>query len=305
MNLQLAHSRAEIFDARRPAVRPPAVRLADQSGVTPLTGRDEREVFDFLKIRPVHTVIMRSFIADNGFTSEFNRGRFYGYRNAAGVLEGVALIGHSTLVEARSEAALMNLALKARESETPINLMMSDGDSIESFWRYYAGTASAPRLVCLELLFEIKHPLLVREPVPAMRQARAEDLLPIAEAHAAVALAESGADPLERDPEGFLRRVLRRIEQGRVWVVFEDGELVFKADVVAETPEVMYLEGIYVDPARRGRGLGTRCLSQLSRTLLDRVRSLCLLSNINFHQAHKAYLKAGFKSRDCCVTIFV
>ena len=305
MKLQLAHGRAENDYARQPADRLHAVRLDGVSRVALLTEREKHEVLDFLKIRPVHTVIMRSFIADNGFESEFNRGRFYGYRNASGALEGVALIGHSTLVEAHSEAALTSLAHKAREAATPIHLMMSGGDSIESFWRYYSGTASAPRLVCLELLFEIKHPLLVREPVPGMRQARAEDLLPIAEAHAAVAIAESGADPLDRDPEGFLRRVLRRIDQGRIWVVFENGELVFKADVVAETPEVMYLEGIYVNPARRGRGLGTVCLSQLSRTLLDRVRYLCLLSNINFHQAHRAYLKAGFKSRDCCVTIFV
>jgi hypothetical protein len=44
---------------------------------------------------------MKSFIIDNGMESNMNRGSFVGYRNANGDLEGVALIGHSTLVEAR------------------------------------------------------------------------------------------------------------------------------------------------------------------------------------------------------------
>jgi predicted GNAT family acetyltransferase len=102
-----------------------------------------------------------------------------------------------------------------------------------------------------------------------------------------------------------LKRVLRRIEQGRVWVVFQQETLVFKADVVAETAEVMYLEGIYVDPKKRGQGIGANCLSQLSRTLLEQVKYVCLLSNVGAAGAHRAYTKAGFKSKDCCVTMFV
>lgn len=273
--------------------------------VQTLTGNDKTDVLEFLKIRPVHTVVMTSYINDNGLESANNRGVFHGYRNAAGELEGVALIGHTTLVEARSEDALIALALKARESETPIHLMMSDGDSIEGFWQYYAGEERQPRLVCEEKLFEIKHPVMVRDAVPELRLATAEELMPIAEAHAGIALQESGVNPLEKDREGYLKRVLRRIEQGRVWVVFENGKLIFKADVIAETSDVMYLEGIYVNPENRGQGIGANCLSQLSRVLLEKVKYVCLLSNVEFRQAHNAYARAGFKSKDCCVTMFV
>jgi predicted GNAT family acetyltransferase len=146
---------------------------------------------------------------------------------------------------------------------------------------------------------------MVREAVPGLRPAAAEELMPVAEAHAEVAFEESGVNPLEKDREGYLKRVLRRIEQGRVWVVFDEGKLVFKADVVAETTDVKYLEGIYVNPEHRGKGLGANCLSQLSRILLEKVRYVCLLSNVDFRQAHNTYLKAGFKSRDCYVTMFV
>ena len=304
MKLRLAHqhfvNRQESLFERHIAPTDDSLRRVQE-----LTETEKPEVLSFLTIRPVHTVIMRSFIQDNGLASELNRGRFYGYRNRAGELEGVALIGHTTLVEAHTEEALRALALTAGRSDAKIHFMMSDGDSIEAFWKDFAGADAQPRLVCLELLFEIKHPVLVREPVPGMRPAKPEELLPVAEAHAEVALAESGVDPLVRDREGFLQRVRRRIEQERVWVVFDGEELVFKADIVAETPEVMYLEGIYVNSNRRGQGLGTACLSQLSRTLLEKVKHVSLLSNVDFHQAHRAYLKAGFKSRDCCVTIFV
>jgi len=277
----------------------------DMSCLHQLQGSDTREVLEFLKMRPVHTVVMASFIQDNGLESPNNRGKFYSYRNSAGKIEGVALIGHTTLIEAHSEDALVAFADIARESETPIHIMMSDGNSIESFWQYYSGENQQPRLVCEERLFEIKHPVMVREAVPGLRPANAEELMPIAAAHAEVAFEESGVNPLEKDRAGFLKRVLRRIEQGRVWVVFEEDKLVFKTDVIAETSDVMYLEGIYVSAENRGKGLATNCLSQLSRILLEKVKYVCLLSNVDFQQAHSAYRRAGFKSKDYCVTMFV
>ncbi|MBS1795042.1 MAG: GNAT family N-acetyltransferase [Acidobacteria bacterium] len=304
MNLQLAYNNAANQNAKSFDYAITRA-VSNLSRVSALTEADQPEVLEFLKVRPVHTVVMTSFIQDNGIESASNRGVFYGYRNTAGTLEGVALIGHTTLVEARTDDALTVLALKARESETPIHIMMSDGNSIEAFWQYYSDENQQPRLVCEERLFEIKHPVMVREAVPGLRLAAADELLPIAEAHAEVAFEESGVNPMEKDREGYLKRVLRRIEQGRVWVVFEDGKLIFKADVIAETSDVMYLEGIYVDPENRGQGVGANCLSQLSRALLEKVKHVCLLSNVEFHQAHNAYLKAGFKSKDCCVTMFV
>src|SRR2546423_9887761 len=74
--------------------------------VHPLTERhDECEVLAFLLERPVHTVVMAGLIRDNGLESPFNRGTFYACRDSAGRLEGVALVGHATLFEARTQSA--------------------------------------------------------------------------------------------------------------------------------------------------------------------------------------------------------
>lgn len=94
---------------------------------------DRAEVLEFISIRPVHTVVMSGLIQDNGIESPDNRGKFYGYRNKKGELEGVSLIGHTTLIESRSAAALNAFAHIARESETPIHILMSDGLTTESF----------------------------------------------------------------------------------------------------------------------------------------------------------------------------
>lgn len=281
--------------------------LSDYRPAFVLSDDDLDEVREFLCRRPVHTVMMMSFISDNGLTSEHNRGQFYGARGANGQLEGIALVGHTTLVEARSEQALRAFAAAAKKSATPIKLMMSDGRNIEDFWQHFSGgTSRPPRLICEERLFQINSPLpTARESGWKIRPAAEAELEVVAEAHAAVAFAESGVNPLETDREGFLRRALRRIALERTFVVFEGEKLVFKADIAAESEQVIYLEGIYVAPDFRGRGIGSECLSELSRMLLARADHICLLSNVEFTAAHRSYLKAGFNSEDSCTTLFL
>lgn len=295
----IAHNKAIADWKLFPALAPEMSRLCL------LDDADKQEVLEFLKIRPVHTVVMTSFIRDNGLASADNRGKFYGYRSSQGKLEGVALIGHTTLVEARSDESLTAFARIARESETPIHFMMSDGKTIETFWQRYAGDNRQPRRVCSELLFELNFPFFVQSCEWDVRLARADEIEQIAEAHDEVAFIESGSSPLLKDREGFTKRCLKRIEQNRTFVVFENGKLIFKADIVAETAETAYLEGIYVAPEMRGKGVGSSCLAQLSLQLMERVENVCLLSNVEFKDAHRSFAKAGYKNTDCCQTIFV
>lgn len=285
----------------------PVIELASAlSRVSELTENERQEVLSFLSVRPVHTVVMTSFINDNGLQSELNRGKFFGYRNAEGNLEGVALIGHSTLVEARSDAALKAFAYTAQSSETPIHLIMSHGTAAETFWSYYSNGMAEPRLTCTERLFEVGFPFMVRKGASTdLRLATLEELIPVAEAQAEVAFMECGVDPMQKDREGFLKRVARRIEQGRVFVKFDGDKMVFKADIIAETDQVVYLEGIYVAPEYRGKGIGSACLADLTLELLNRVENVCLLSNVEFESAHKSYFKAGYKATDECTTLFV
>lgn len=268
------------------------------------TAEDAAEAQSFLAARPVHTVALRSFIRDNGLESPLNRGKFYGYRNAEGELEGVALIGHATLIEARTARSLAAFARKAQEC-TRTHLIMAEQERIEEFWGYYSEDGQQMRRACRELLFELHWPVEARAQVVGLRQATLTDLELVKPVQAQMAFEASGVNPMKSDPLGFTMRCARRIEQGRTWVLVEDGKLLFKADVISETPEVNYLEGIHVDEPERGQGLGLRCLSQLSRLLLRRTRSLCILVNERNTAAHSFYRQAGFKFQCNYDTIYL
>jgi ribosomal protein S18 acetylase RimI-like enzyme len=269
-----------------------------------LMNSDAAEVLEFLSQRPLHTVAMMGLIRDNGMVSPLNRGTFFGCRDFNGQLEGVALVGHATLLETISDRALAALAAVARDCPNT-HLIMGEKERVAEFWGHYAETGRRQRLACREWLFELSRPAEAREPVNGLRPATVAELDLIAPIHAELAFAESGVNPLNIDPQGFIRRCRRRTEQGRTWVVIENDSLVFKADVISKTPEVIYLEGIWLRADKRGQNLGTRLMSDLTRRLLESSKSVCLLANETNEWAQGFYRKCGFHLRATYETIFL
>jgi ribosomal protein S18 acetylase RimI-like enzyme len=272
--------------------------------VRELVEGETNEVLSFLSERPIHTVCMVGFIRDNGLQSEHNRGTFYGCRNSEGRLEGVALIGHATLVETRTRGAMRELALTAQVHDR-LHMIMAEQNKIEEFWNQYADEGQAMRHACREMLFELTRSVSNGRKVDDLRLATLKDLDLIAPVHAAMAEAESGVNPLDADRDGFLARCSRRIEKGRVWVIVKDGELLFKSDVQAEASEVIYLEGVYVNPNYRGTGLARRCFGYLCDRLLSRTQSICVLANEENESAQAFYRICGFKKISNYDTIFL
>lgn len=269
-----------------------------------LKNSDALEVLRFLSQRPIHTIAMMGLINDNGLVSPFNRGTFYGCRDLNGQLEGVALVGHATLMETVSDRALAALAETARECTTT-HMIMGEKDRVADFWSHYAQAGRSQRLASHEWLFELGWPVEARQRVDALRPATADELGLVMPLQAQLAYVESGVNPLKIDPLGFRERCLRRIEQGRTWVVVENGLLVFKADVISKTPELNYLEGIWLREDRRNKNLGTRFMSELMRRLLENTKSVCLLVNETNEWAQSVYRKCGFHFRATYETIFL
>ena len=281
-------------------------------GLTLLTTGSENEVLEFLKARPIHTVIMAGYIRDNGLVSERNRGSFYSYRNRDGRIEGIALIGHATLFETRSEAAIVAFARLGRTLGRS-NLVIGEQRNVEKFWRHFGKAGHVPHELRRELLFSLDATMFEsnwRTKTPRrlceIRLATRDDFEVVTLTHARLAVEELGLNnPIAADPDGFLHRCAQRIDQDRVWVLIEDQTLVFKADVVSETPEATYLEGIYVDPKWRGRGYGLQCLSQLSNHLLRHTRLICLFVDEQNSKAQAFYRNLGFRQRGYYTTIFL
>lgn len=261
-------------------------------------------MLEFLAEQPLHTVAMAGFIRDNGLVSLLNRGTFYSYCGVDGKLEGVALIGHATLINARTDQALRAFASLAQSCKRT-HMLLGQREQINSFWRYYSTNGQHMRLACSESLFELRWPVAVQPEVPGLRRALESELHLVMPVHAQMAFEESGVDPRVVDPKGFAERCLRRIRQGRTWVLVQNNQLVFKADIVSDARDIIYLEGIWLSEGHRGNGLGVRCLTQLSRQLLRRTGSICLLANEANKSAQTLYRKSGYRLRGIYDTIFL
>jgi ribosomal protein S18 acetylase RimI-like enzyme len=269
-----------------------------------LKSGEEAEVLTFLSHRPIHTVTMASLISDNGLQSPLNRGNFYGCRDINGHLEGVALVGHATLLETVSDRALQALARIARDCAYT-HMIMAEQDRVSDFWANYSEAGHEPRLACREWLLELRSKDNTNASAPALRLATEAELEFVMPIQAQLATQESGVDPLVVDPVGFRKRCLRRIQQGRTWVLFEGDSLVFKADVISKSNEVVYVEGIWVREESRNNGTGVSCMAELSRKLLTNAKSICLLVNEVNTRALTFYRKCGFLFRATYETIFL
>jgi len=184
-------------------------------------------------------------------------------------------------------------------------MIMADPKTIDEFWKSYSFNGHAPRRLCREISFSLNHSPGKLEPVSTLRAATIADLPQVLPIHAAMAYEESGIDPSQSDPGGFLMRSRRRIEQRRVWVWIESGELIFKADVIAHTPDAIYLEGIYVCADARRQGYGSRCVADLSRRFLRRTKSISVLVNQERPAAQRFFQTIGFISSGLYDTIYL
>ena len=257
-----------------------------------LTEIDRDEILEFLAMRPLHTVIMTGWILDRGVTSSMHRGVFYGCRNSLGQLEGVGLIGRTTMFETRTARAAAALGEVGRQLGT-LETVFAEPESLDVFWNNYASPSLQPRLKCHARLYECAGPVCAADETEELRPATLDELDQIEAAHAKMVREETGIDPFQKDRKGFRQRCADRIRAGRVWVSMREGQVIFKADIVTETPHVVYLEGIWLSPALRGQGLGRCFLNTLTKAVVSSGRSVSFFVNERNVRATRLYAGLG------------
>jgi ribosomal protein S18 acetylase RimI-like enzyme len=261
-------------------------------------------VLDFLSKRPAHTAYLAGLIHMNGLESSANRGDFYAYYDCKRTLAGVALIGHAVTFEASTVAAVEALARHASHHPATV-LIRGERNKIDSFWHSYLEVGRAASTTCDEQLLELTDPHLTKESDYDLRPATPDELEQAVSMNVELALAERGNDPLKIDPAGFRQRLLRRILRKQVWVWVRHGKVIFKAEVITRTPDVVYLEGLYVHRDERRKGHGLRSMRQLGNILLTSTRSLCLFVNGGNRAAQAFYKKAGYRTVGHYETIYL
>jgi uncharacterized protein len=128
-----------------------------------------------------------------------------------------------------------------------------------------------------------------------LRPATLRDLDVLVPASASAHQEELGADPLQRDPDGFRWRTQAQIEEGRSWLWLEGKTILFKAEASAWTPSAVQLQQVWVDPVARNRGNGQRGLRDLCRLLLEQVPWVCLFVRPENAAAIRVYEAIGMR----------
>lgn len=258
---------------------------------------EEAFVTAFLNRQPLRNVVMLGAVCDYGLESAFHRGSFYGcFRE--GQLIGVALIGRHVVLSGSEETipVFANVARLCHEHAP--QMVLGDAATVEKFCHLltrppYHLTVS---LAQLQILYTMTKSKSEGKDMKGLRLARTDEREEVAQVHARICREENGMDPLAQDPIGFRRRILVRIERGRVWIWRDPHGIAFKTDVIYETENAIYLEGVWVRPDLRESDLGTTLLMNLCQRLLRHNHGVCVFAEGDDEQSNAFYQKAGFEA---------
>ncbi|MFE3829085.1 GNAT family N-acetyltransferase [Streptomyces sp. NPDC059092] len=146
-------------------------------------------------------------------------------------------------------------------------------------------------------------PLMVTEelaaavaPDPFVRRIRKDELAVIMPACVAMFTEEVGVSPLAGDG-GLLyqARVAELVGSGRSFARIEDGRVLFKAEIGAATSQACQIQGVWVDPEFRGRGLSESGMAAVVRYALADVAPIVSLYVNDYNApARASYRRVGF-----------
>src|SRR5690606_23599965 len=116
---------------------------------------------------------------------------------------------------------------------------------------------------------------------------------------------EVGVSPLsDDDGRSYRRRITELVRAGRAYARFVDGEVVFKAELAVVTRHTTQVQGVWVAPEWRGRGLATAAMSAVVRDALRRVApTVSLYVNDYNYPARRVYARCGFQPVGAFATV--
>ncbi len=270
-------------------------RAAGHRRCRPLGPPDARRVEGALRRDPIATVTLRSEIA----LGALDQGRLVGVEQGPAGLVCAAVLTSPLVVPWIPDLAdLPAVADWLRPSATRIHLMVGSRETTFALDRALRDRLPPPRLLRRDqpqYVLDPSHLTRLPGPPAPVRRARPQELPALVRAGAAMHLEEVGFDPLAVDPHGFRRRLLTLVDRGWAWVWTDADGIVFKAECAAVTPEAIQLQGVWVAPERRGRGLGTRGVAAVCAELLEgATERVTLFVNAFNTRAIRVYERIGF-----------
>ncbi|GIE80249.1 N-acetyltransferase GCN5 [Actinoplanes philippinensis] len=154
-------------------------------------------------------------------------------------------------------------------------------------------------------------PLLVTDrdsavrPDPAVRLVRASEVDQLFPAAVAMYTEEVGVSPMQDDGgRGYRRRIADLVKAKRAYARFDGDLVVFKAELAIVTRRTTQVQGVWVHPSYRGRGLATAAMAAVVADALRRVApTVSLYVNDYNTAARHVYANCGFTSAGSFATV--
>jgi hypothetical protein len=128
-----------------------------------------------------------------------------------------------------------------------------------------------------------------------VRRGQRGDLGQLTIAAAAMHREEMGIDPMAVDPVGWRARMATLVSRGWSYIWPEGGEIIFKVELSAWTPEVVQLQGVWTNPRRRRQGIASAGLAAVCAEVLRDVPLCSLYVNAYNSAALRLYDRLGFR----------
>ena len=266
--------------------------------VRPLGRSDQAIVLALLNAHPVRDVLLASRILHDGALASLGPSPFWGAFDDRGELRGVLHVGPN-LVPAFAEDAVCDALAPVAAGQQAVRMVVGERAAVERLWSLVGSTYPAPRAVrARQFVYALQPGWLVQPGGSGSGRARLAsraDEEPVLRLSAAMYAEEVGEDPLARDPDGYRRRIRVLTARGWTYVYEVDGELQFKMDVGCASRRSAQIQGVYVPPELRGRGVGTRAMAACCALALERHPSLSLYVNDFNAPAVALYERIGFR----------
>ncbi|MBM7054217.1 MULTISPECIES: GNAT family N-acetyltransferase [Streptomyces] len=250
-----------------------------------------------LESEPVANAFVTSRVQVAGLDPWRLGGEMWGWY-ADGRLRSLCYSGANLVPICAGPEAVRAFADRARRAGRRCSSIVGPAEPTTQLWRLLEPSWGPAREV------RANQPLMVTEslsadvtPDPLVRRIRKDETEVLMPACVAMFTEEVGISPLAGDG-GLLyqARVAELIGTGRSFARIDDGKVVFKAEIGAATPEACQIQGVWVAPEHRGKGLSETGMAAVLRyALADVAPVVSLYVNDYNTPARKAYRRVGFR----------
>lgn len=205
-----------------------------------------------------------------------------------------------------SPQAVRAFSDRVRRRPRSCSSLVGPAELVLPMWAELEGTWGAAREVRPDQPLLALHGELQQAPDPLVRLVKAHELEAYLPAAVAMFTEEVGVDPRGSDGgRSYRHRVAEVVAGGRAWARFEHGEVVFKAEVGSMSSMAGQIQGVWVHPAWRGRGLGAAGTATVAASVQAGGRVPSLYVN-NFNgPARGAYHRVGFTQVGTFATVLL